>query len=84
MKQIHTLARKARRASAFHKTGSHSAPSRKRQLKRDHLQPAKPKTFGLQVVRTQRIFLKKDRFGAPIYRTIEHAATVKPVNLAAE
>ena len=36
------------------------------------LQPKKFKTYGCQVVRTQRIFLKKDRFGAPIYRTIKH------------
>lgn len=77
MKLKHTQAKKARRASAFHATGTFGFSSKRRQLKRDHLQPKTPKTFGLQVVRTQRIFLKKDRFGAPIYRTISHAAVPK-------
>lgn len=77
MKLKYTQARKARRASAFRTTGSFGSPSKRRLLKRDHLQPKKPKTFGLQVIRTQRIFLKKDRFGAPVYRTIKHAAAAQ-------
>ncbi len=32
------------------------------------------KSFGCQVVRIQRIFLKKDRFGTPIYKFVKHAA----------
>ena len=75
MKQIYTSARKANRISGFRKHGHFDAPSRMRQLKRDHLQPKKDKTFGRQVIRTQRVFLKKDLFGYPIYRTIKHAAS---------
>ena len=87
MKLKHTQAKKARRASAFRSTGAKDTPygsamekrwtlgASERVLKRDHLQPKKPKTFGLQVVRTQRIRLKEtDIFGAPIYKTIKHAA----------
>ena len=73
MKQKHTQARKARRPSSFRSTGAHSSGSAFRRVKRDHLQPARPKTYGYQVVRLQRIFLKKDRFGAPLYRVVKHA-----------
>lgn len=46
-----------------------------RRLKRDHLQPKTSKTFGLHVVRTQRIRLKElTQFGAPTFKTIKHAA----------
>ena len=38
---------------------------------------AKQKTFGCHVVRVQRIFLKKDRFGSPIYKYVKHGAMVK-------
>ena len=72
MKLKHTQARKAN-THAFRKTGSRGSPSRRRQLKRLEMQP-KVYNYGKQVIRTQRIFLKKDRFGAPIYKTIEHAA----------
>lgn len=73
MKQVHTQARKARRHSAFMK--AHSAgQSFARRIHREKLQPKVLKTFGKQVIRTQRIFLKHDRFGAPIYKTIQHAA----------
>lgn len=75
MKLKHTQAKKAN-THAFHKTGN-TSHSKRRAFKRLDLQPKKPKTFGLQVVRTQRIFLKHDRFGAPIYRTIKHAAAPK-------
>lgn len=74
MKQIHTQARKANRCSGFRKHGNVDSPSRMRMLKRSDMQPKRNmKIFGCQVVRTQRIFLKKDRFGAPIYRTVQHA-----------
>lgn len=89
MKLKHTQAKKARRASAFRSMGAKDTPwgsrfeeratlgASKRKLKRNHLQQKTPKTFGLQIARTQRIFLKKDRFGAPVYRTIFHAAVPK-------
>ena len=35
---------------------------------------ASRKSFGCQIVRIQRIFLKKDRFGTPIFKYIKHAA----------
>lgn len=73
MKLKHTQAKKARRASAFHKAGAFGSPSRTRVLKREDLQPRTPKTFGKQIKRFQRIFLKKDCFGTPIYKTIAHA-----------
>ena len=73
MKQKHTKARKARRHSAFALAHS-GGQSLARKLRREKLQPMISKNFGKQVVRTQRIFLKKDRFGAPIYKTIQHAA----------
>lgn len=87
MKLKHTQAKKARRASAFRSMGAKDTPwgsrfekrwtlgASKRKLKRDHLQPKTPKTFGLQVVRTQRVRLKETGiFGAPVYKTIKHAA----------
>lgn len=87
MKLKHTQAKKARRASDFRSMGAKDTPwgsryekratlgASKRKLKRDHLQPKKPKTFGLQVVRTQRVRLKEiGIFGAPVYKTIKHAA----------
>ena len=73
MKQIHTKARKARRHSTFARAHS-DGHSLARKLRREKLQPMISKTFGKQVIRTQRIFLKKNRFGAPIYKTIQHAA----------
>lgn len=42
---------------------------------KDHLQPKTPKTFGLQIVRTQRVRLKLNGlYGAPLFKTIKHAA----------
>lgn len=73
MKRKHTQAKKARRASAFHETGTFGTPSRIRVLKREDLQRPTPKTFGKQIRRFQRVFFKKDRFGVPIYKTIAHA-----------
>jgi len=78
MKQKHTQAKKARRASAFHETGTFGTPSRLRILKRKSLQPKTPKTFGQQVKYIQRVFLKKDRFGAPVYRNVPHAVEQSP------
>ena len=87
MKLKHTQAKKARRASSFRSMGAKDTPfgsrfdhrvslgASKRKLKRDHLQPKMPKTFGLQVVRTQRIRLKElNIFNEPVYKTIKHAA----------
>ena len=31
------------------------------------------KTFGLQLARTQRVFLRRDQFGQKVYKTIYHA-----------
>ncbi len=88
MKLKHTQAKKARRASAFHATGAKYDPhgsrfekratlgASQRKLKREKLQPKTPKTFGLHVVRTQRVRLKETGiFGAPKYKTIYHATT---------
>lgn len=75
MKQKHTRARKARRRSAYAIVGNTTAQSALRASKREYLHKPKPKTFGMQVIRIQRIFLKRDRFGAPIYRNVAHART---------
>ena len=72
MKLKHTQARKAN-THAFRKTGHHGPASRRRMIKRSELQP-KVYCFGKQVIRTQRCLLKKERFDAPIYKTIKHAA----------
>ena len=74
MKLKHPQAKKARRASGFHKGPASGGQSLLRQLHREQLQPKRPKTYGQQVVRIQRILLKKDRFGGPITRFIRHAA----------
>lgn len=71
MKLKFTQAKKARRASGFHKSGSNKSTSEKRRLLREKPQP---KTFGLQVGHIQRVLLKKDTFGTPIYKLIKHAA----------
>ena len=44
-----------------------------RRLKRQQLQPRTPKTFGLQLARTQRVFLRRDQFGQKVFKTIYHA-----------
>lgn len=76
MKLKFTQAKKARRASAFHKAGNEKATSQKR-----HFLRAKPlpKTFGEQIVRIQRIFHKKDQFGNPIYKMVPHSAQAPKV-----
>ena len=73
MKQKYTQAKKARRASGFHKK-SQGGQSLLRTFRRDSLHPKIPKTYRQHVVRIQRILLKKDRFGGPIVRFIRHAA----------
>lgn len=84
MKQKHTQARKARRCSAFRSTGVKDTPygsrfekrvymKSLRRLKRQQLQPRTPKTFGLQLARTQRVFLRRDQFGQKVFKTIYHA-----------
>lgn len=73
MKRKYTQAKKARRASGFHK-GPQGGQSILRALHREAMQPKRPKTYGQHVVRIQRVLLKKDRFGGPIVRFIRHAA----------
>jgi hypothetical protein len=73
MRRKHTQSKKARRASAFHKTGSFGTPSRIRVLKREDLQRPTPKTFGKQIRRFQRVFFKKNCLGTSVYKTIAHA-----------
>lgn len=75
MKLKHTQARKARRASAIVETGNSKCMSKARFAKRwDSIKAkAASKTFGCQKAYVQRIFLKKDRFGAPIYKFVPHA-----------
>lgn len=71
MKQKFTRRREANRASAFHKTGSFGAPSAKRSALRSK---PKPKTYGYQVERIQKVFAKKrDQFGNPKFKYIKHA-----------
>ena len=76
MKLKHTQAKKARRASGFHKGPGSRVQSEKRFANRAMLFSCKikPKTYGQHIVRIQRILLKKDRFGGPIVRFIRHAA----------
>lgn len=85
MKLKHTQAKKARRASAFHRVGAiddpHGSRFEKRayqkslrRLKRDHLQSKEAKTYGEQVVRIQRIRKKTDQFGNPKFILVKHAA----------
>ena len=84
MKLKHTQAKKARRASWFRRLGAIDDPHGSRyerrsylkalrRLKRDHLQPKKPKTYGQQVVRIQRIRKKEDQFGNPKFILVRHA-----------
>lgn len=54
MKLIHTQAKKARRSSWFSKPHGKSV-SEMRLLKREDLQPRKPKTFGQQIHHVQHI-----------------------------
>lgn len=73
MKLKHTQAKYGPHGSRFEKYTTLGKSERK--LKRDHLQPNTPKTFGLHVVRTQRVRLKETGiYGTPLYKTIKHAA----------
>lgn len=85
MKLKHTQARKARRASSFRSMGAHDTPwgsrfekreYRKalRRAKREHLQAKQVKPFGQQIIRTQRVFLRRDMFNQPVFKTVYHAA----------
>ena len=78
MKQVYTQAKKARRASAFHKGPQNGGQSKRRKLLREHLHPKTYKVFGCQVKYVQRILLKKDRFGGPIQKFVKHAVTSSP------
>lgn len=51
MKQKHTQAKKARRASGFQQKSESRGQTANRQAMREDLQPKKPHTFGLQVTR---------------------------------
>ncbi len=73
MKIKHTQAKKARRASAFHKTGTFGSPSRKRLEKRAVFQPKVFKTFGKHIRRYQRVFCGEGHLGERVYKTIAHA-----------
>lgn len=77
MKQIHTQAKKARRSSGFIKPHGKSM-SEMRLLKREDLQPRKPKTFGQQIHHVQRI-VKEHYIGVRrmvSVKLIPHAAEV--------
>lgn len=74
MKQKHTNSRKARRASMFHKMGAVGIPSKVRVAKRDALFGRKtPKTFGEQLKYIQKILVRRDQFGNPIYKHVRHS-----------
>ena len=75
MRLIHTQAKKARRHSGFSKSHG-KTQSAKRELKRESLQPRKPKTFGQQVHHVQRI-VKERYIGVRrqvVVKLIPHAA----------
>ena len=76
MKLKHTQARKAN-TRAFRSNRGNSNHSERRAFMRQHLQPKKFKTFGCQVTRIQRVFLKPDRFGMGLcgvrIRFVKHA-----------
>lgn len=74
MRLKHTQARKARRASAFHKMGHYSEPSRKRVLKRAHLQRPQPHAFGFQK-RLQVIKVLRPNRAQPEVKVIAHVAS---------
>ena len=71
MRLIHTMAKKARRASGFHAQAGHGGQSANREDKRDYLHKDYPKTFGMQVVRIQ-IIRTADKAGNVRYKHIKH------------
>lgn len=73
MRQIHTMAKKARRASSFQSRSTHGVQSRSRSDKREHIQAVEHNYKGSQVTRTQRVFYAKDQFGQNVYKTVLHA-----------
>ncbi len=73
MKRKFTQAKKARRASGFHKGPASRRQSNKRMVQRMELQPQPKRIFGYMRLRTQRLFFKRDQFGQKVYKTIEHA-----------
>lgn len=73
MKLKYTQAKKARRASGFLKRPSSRHQSKKRMAKRIDMQPMPKRIFGYPLLRTQRLFFKKDQFGQKVYKTILHA-----------
>lgn len=74
MRLIHTMAKKARRASGFQHQAGHGGQSANREDKRDYLHKDYPKTFGMQVVRIQLTFKSVDQFGNIRYKHVKHGA----------
>lgn len=74
MRLKHTQARKARRASAFTKTGHGFMMSKRRSLKRAHLHHPQPHAFGSQK-RLQTIKVLKPNRLQPEIKVIAHVAS---------
>lgn len=79
MKRIHTTAKKANRRSSYKKATGFDESSSERALKRESLQPRRTKPYGVQIRYKQRIFLGQDRFGAPLFKLINHPVIVHTV-----
>lgn len=76
MRLIHTMAKKARRASGFHAQAGHGGQSKNRADKRDYLHKDLPNTYREQVIRVQRIKKKtRDQFGNPRYKLVKHGVS---------
>lgn len=73
MRQIHTMAKKARRASSFQSRSGHGTQSGSRAIKREDRQAVEYSHKNLPVTRTQRIVFAKDQFGQKVYKTVLHA-----------
>lgn len=73
MKLRHTTKKSANRSSMYGKAPNTGAMSAKRDLKRDGLHRRLFRSFGCQKLYVQRIFYRKDMFGNPCYKLIQHA-----------
>ena len=69
MRKIFTNSKQANRSSAYSKAPSFRGQSNSRKLKREDLQPTKPKTFGCQ--KRKQTITNKGRFAAWV-KTIFH------------
>ena len=85
MKLKHTQSKKARRASSFRSMGAKDTPfgsryeereyhKALRRAKRERLRAKQVKPLGEQIIRTQRVFFRRDMFNQPVFKTIYHAA----------